>query len=355
VRYLSRYWRVCVTLFVATLVIHVALCVVLDPMPFSFEMKKTDLAAQKLQVDQFQPPLYPLFVRAMYGLFGPKNYRAVFAAQGIASALIAPLLFILTAHIAGPSSAYAAGVIGALYPNFTLYNLTLLESSFGVLLVTLLLLIMVLECDETHRAVAAAVTAGCGIMLMPVFLYLLPGLLVFIKKRRVFIATLFVVLLPIFIHNVKWHRKFVPIYHRWTWAVDLRKYQDEGGRVMEKLYRNATSLFRHPSITAHHDNADRSALTMKYIGYYSYLILILTGLAGLVRFYGREHRSIVIPVAVYVLLLILVGRFDLEYRVLVEPLLVVFASVIIGDHIVPALSAHHHGGVHDERRLDQNA
>lgn len=354
VRYLSRYWKICVALFIIALVIRIAICSTLEPNPFSLKMKKTDHAAQTLSVNQFQPPLYPIFIRAVYCIFGMKNYRAVFIIQGIASALAAPLLFLLVACLGSLPAAYAAGVIAAMYPNFILHNLTLLESSFGILLNTLLMLIMLIECKESHRAIAAAVITGLGIMLMPVFLFILPGLLFILKERKVFLAVLFIMLLPLFIYNVKWHRKFVPIFHRWTWAIDLRRYQAEGARIIEKIYNNAASLFRHPSRIAYDEGIDRNVLTTNYVRYYSYIVLLITGLIGLIRCYRREHRGIVIPFLSFVLLLIFFGRFDIESRVLVEPIMVVYLSILIGNRLVHASAAEQHGGVQDQRRLNQN-
>jgi hypothetical protein len=317
-------------------------------------MKKSELAARSMRLDQFQPPFYPLFIRVMYLLFGSKNFKAVTIVQSIASAITIPLLFLLALHIATPSAAYAAGAIGIVYPNFSLHNLALLESSFGILLITALMLIMLFECEEKHRAIAAAVTIGCGIMLMPVFLYLVPGLLFVLEKRKIFILTLVIMLLPLFIHNIKLHRKFVPLFHRWTWAVNLRMYQHEGAHIIEKIYRNAASLFRHPSTTAFHGKVDRVYLTIHYVSYYSYITVLITGLIGLIRCFRSEHEKIVVPIAGYVLLLILIGRFDLEYRVLIEPFAVLFLAILIGDRLIPASSADQYGGIHDEGRFYQN-
>lgn len=343
---LSRYWKIIVALFIVALVIRIVFCATLEPRPFSFKMKKNDFVAQTLTINKHQPPLYPLFIRTAYGLFGFKNYRALFIVQGIVSALVVPLLFLLVTHISTPATAFTAGTIAALYPNFVLHNITLLENSIGIFLTTVLMFILLIDCKESNRAIAAAVTTGIGIMLMPVFLYLLPGLLFVLKKRKLYLVVLTIVLLPLVIHNSVLNQKFVPLFNRSTWAIDLQTYQNEDITLMDTMYLKIATLFRKESKLVYHEGIDRTLIAKIYISYYSYILLLIAGMIGMIRFYRKEHRSIVFPMLSFVFLLVFIGRFDLEYRVLLEPLLIVYLSILlthrVGDVSSTALPADQH-------------
>ena len=112
--------------------------------------------------------------------------------------------------------------------------------------------------------------------------------------------------------------------------------------LIEKIYNNAASLFRHQSKIADYAGINKSVMLKNYIGYYSYIILLITGLIGLTRFYRKAQRNIVIPYLVFVLLLIFIGRFDITFRALLEPLLIVYLSIILTNHFIPAFPANKH-------------
>jgi hypothetical protein len=194
-------------------------------------------------LDTYRAPLYPLFLRAVYSIFGGYNYRAVFVIQAIIGAITSLFVYLAACRLWNRRAGLIAALIYAIYPHFILYNVTTLTETLGLFFIAVIILVAVMDIPAGRKAAALAVAVGVGTLLKPAFLFLAPGLLATVRRRWLFIA--------------------------------------------------------------------------------------LLGFAGLARLYRREHRPIVAPIAGYVLLVIFFSIFKFRFRLLMEPLLVLYASALL--------------------------
>ena len=75
-----------------------------------------------------------------------------------------------------------------------------------------------------------------------------------------------------------------------------------------------------------------SVRNFNYINTYSYIIIMLIGMAGLIKYGNRENLRTMAPVLTYIVLLIFFTRIHdkIESRVLWEPMLIVYGAILIG-------------------------
>jgi hypothetical protein len=69
---------------------------------------------------------------------------------------------------------------------------------------------------------------------------------------------------------------------------------------------------------------------MQYIMLYGYLPVAALGFIGLARLYDRRNRIIAITTGIYLLCSVLLAIFKFRYRLLAEPMLIMYASLLIG-------------------------
>ena len=109
------------------------------------------------------PPAYPLFLRAIYALFGKGSYRAVFVVQGLIGAFTAVMIGWIGARVGNVGVGATAGGIAALYPNFIVYSLTTLTETFGLFCVTALSVVLVAEMGVITPPVGINVYVVAGV------------------------------------------------------------------------------------------------------------------------------------------------------------------------------------------------
>ena len=96
-------------------------------------------------------------------------------------------------------------------------------------------------------------------------------------------------------------------------------------RIIDNLYNNAAVL-----LSRGWDKQQRVDLTgTVYMARYGYVILMTAGLAGLIRYVRREQRKLLLPILGYFLVIVLFSRFLFEKRPLIEPVLVIYAGVLL--------------------------
>ena len=143
---------------------------------------------------QTKPPVYPLFLAAVFGVFGHGDFP-VKLLQCILSALTAVLITVACSKMFSAETAVTAGLISALYPPFIIYsNLKLSETLFTFLLITDCL--MLIKSFETlkpkHFALAGilmGITTLCRATTIFFAVFLLPAVL-FAKDRKKFLKGL---------------------------------------------------------------------------------------------------------------------------------------------------------------------
>jgi hypothetical protein len=258
--------------------------------------------------------------------------------QGLFGALAVLLIFAVTARIFDACSAAVASLIAAVYLNFIVYGVTLDPNFHGVYRLVLVTAVLVSGLGSRYKSILCGVIVGLGTMMQPHFLFLAPGLLVILADRKAFLGTLALVLLPFTIRNSIMSGSPVPVYPASVFGLGLENFLGLEDRlaVVDKLYNNAAVL-----LSRGWDKQQRIDLAgIVYMARYGYVLLMLAGLAGLIRYYRKEQKALLYPVLGYFLVLALLSRFVFEQRSFVEPLLVIYAGVLVtgaGRHIAAGL------------------
>jgi hypothetical protein len=224
-----------------------------------------------------------------------------------------------------------AASITAIYPNFIIYNLDVLPRSLGLLLVVFLMYLAVAKPGGNFSSFMSAAINGLGILLNPIFVYLTPGLFAAVKRRISFIIVLAAVLTPWIARNAVVYKKLVPVYEPAVYEFDVRKYSKfkEGWGTVHDLYNSLASIFSRGFIEPLDFGADTVKRNSTYATHYAYIAVMLLGLTGLIRHYRRDHRGAVFPIAGYAVLLTLLSTFELVHRAFLEPMFIVYASILL--------------------------
>jgi Flp pilus assembly protein TadD len=137
-----------------------------------------------LEVPYYQPPLYPMFLGAVYAVTGGSS-TAPRVVQAILGALTTLLVWAIGARIAGPRAGWIAGLMFALYGPVLYYEGELLPPAF-VLATSTGALLLLLRADETGRAapwLSAALLLGLSTAARPTALLLAIGIAVWWIRR----------------------------------------------------------------------------------------------------------------------------------------------------------------------------
>jgi hypothetical protein len=276
-------------------------------------------------------PLYPLFLRAVYSMFGAGNYTALFLAQGILSALVVVLMYATFARICGRAAGLIAAAISALYPNFIVDNLTVQTGGLSVLVVVALMAAATARMGARKKAALSAALVALGILLEPLLVCLAPGALLASRKKKLFVIVLLLALAPFVVIDAAREQQVEPVYTVSTFGLGIDNFVNTKGwwHSIDRVYNCASAVLTkgHTDEAAITNGAGGSGV---YAAIYAYAIVMLLGLVGLARYYRREQARVVLPVLVYIGLLVLFSRFELRYRAPFEPVLIGYAAALFG-------------------------
>lgn len=320
-------WKILLVLFVVALGVRVYVAFTYDTPPTQRDVAMMIRLAHDGGFDQFTPPLYPAFLRGIFILFGKSNFTAVYLVQGILNALMALMMFGIVTHVCNKTAGIIAAALCAVYPNFLIYNIVILDQSLSLFFVCLLLAIVVTDLKDLYKSVTSAIIIGLAILVKPVFLLFVPGLLVVLKKRKVFLLVMLIVLLPWGIRNMTVHQKFMPVFHPSSYQVNLQNYIGHKHKlaIVDKLYHNGAVIFSRGW-------SKMQKVQLKsyiYAARYGYMVVMMLGLIGLTKYYQKEQRYAFLPVLGYFLLIIFFSQFKFNLRTLIEPLLIMYSAVLI--------------------------
>ncbi len=134
-------------------------------------------------------PIYPLFLAAVYKIFG-HSYPAVKIIQAVISMFTCLLIFLLAVKLTGSRiTAMIAFAVSAIYPYFIYYNAYLLMETLLVFFSVLMMLAIIVESTKPSKlsSIVLGVTFGLSILVKPVFLLYIPlvllGMLVVWKQK----------------------------------------------------------------------------------------------------------------------------------------------------------------------------
>lgn len=328
-----------------------------------YDMLRYNKLALQPGLSYAPPPGYPLFLRVIYMIFGDMNFRAVYIVQSLISALAVLLVFRVTARVGSRRAGLMAAWAAALYPNFIVFNLITLTETIGVLFVMLLLDIMTSDRDETKNSILAALNLCTGFFFRPSLIFFWPGVLWCVRKRKVFVMVTAVIIVAWVSYGAvsgKSSRRFARgVYktynpaQRGSWALELkdtslgredlpsRTYLESAfdfivhnkWETIDIIYYKLTVLvsrgysnYTVSKLVGRHRNLDQTL-------YYCYLPVMILGFTGLIRMYNRKTRYLAIPMLSYLVFNILLSIFKARYRLMIEPGLIVFASLFVDERI----------------------
>lgn len=311
--------------------IYFALAVEQSPLP-NEDLKLNNLALSGgLNADK--APLYPLFLRSVYKLFGSSNFKAVYMIQGVMNTITVVLMYILGSKLCSSREGLIAASITAIYPQFLSHGVSINPTSFGIFVVVLLMLITISRYTERFKAIALGVLVGIGILIKPLYAFLLPGTFIIAKNKLVFLITMLVLLTPLAVRNSVVENHFIPVYKPYAYGVDMMKYRQRYGesRTIEALYANAQYILRKDFQDKLKSDLKDEVRNVNYTYTYSYIIIMLLGLAGLFKYGRRKHLPVILPVLGYMILLVFFSNLfnKPQARFLWEPVLITYGAILL--------------------------
>lgn len=343
----------------AAVVIRVYVALRCTAIPGYSDMALYNAAALRGGFPTSSPPGYPLFLKAIYAIFGAHNYTAVFVAQSLISALTVLLIYRVTSAVASRRAGLLAAGIAAVYPNLIAYNLTTLTETFGVFFVMILFFILVAAIPERTRSILAAVAIFFGFVFRPVVFLFAPGVFLGIKRRWTFALAAVVLLTPLIAFEMtvgkSFQRSAVAIYETYHPSSDgsqlihpdstalrsdtlssavylkaaLANIAHNRWKAIDNVYSKATVLFSRGWDTFVLEPIVGSGTLAYYVWAYAYLPVLVFGFIGMARLYGRGNRMIALPALSYAVLVVLFFLFKFRYRLPIEPVLIIYTSMLL--------------------------
>lgn len=320
-------WKFLAALLVISIVPRILFAVKFGVTPVRHETLRLLALAEKGGFGPGDPPLYPLFMRSVFTLFGGTNPNALYIVQGIIGAATLYLLYAVMNRICSHRVAIITAGIAAVYPSFLIYGVTIDPGFLGIFMFVLMTAVIVSDLREPHKSIAAAIATGLAIMIQPYLLLILPGVLLVIEKRRVFLLAVVAMLIPLTIRNSIVYGSFLPVFHPSVFDLGIGNFAGLEDRLMfvDNLYHNGSIL-----ISRGWDKQKKVDFAgIIYTARYAYVLLMAMGLAGLIRHYSSSQRKLLLPVVGYFLMLIVFSTFRFQQRLIIEPVLIAYTGILL--------------------------
>ncbi|MBN1163866.1 MAG: glycosyltransferase family 39 protein [Candidatus Krumholzibacteriota bacterium] len=328
-----------------------------------FDMARYNNIALGPELSFAPPPGYPLFLKITYLLFGRLNFRAVYLLQSIISALTVLIFYRVTVRAGGRRTALLAAAAAALYPNFIVFNLITLTETIGIFFVLLLFLVLTDEQSENKRSILSALILCAGYLIRPALIFFWPGTLLCLKKKKWFVVVTIIIIGAWVSYGSitgkgsrRFARGFYKTYNpsqRGSKALELRDTMLGREDLPSSAYlRSALDFIVHNRwetvdiiyyklkvlVSRGYSNYTVSQMvkenrTLSQILYYGYLPVMIFGFCGLVRLFDKRTRALAIPLISYLFFNILLSIFKARYRLMIEPGLIIFGSLFIGERL----------------------
>ena len=381
VKHISNRNAALLVIVLLALVFRLYLAVDCTAAPDFSDMETYNLLALQGGVSVVPPPGYPLFLRAIYGVFGPRNYLAVFVIQGIISALTVWLIFLVAGKAANFRTAVIAAAIAAVYPNFLVYNLTTMSETLGLFLAVLIFYLLVSDARDSVKAVAGALLLVAACTVRPVLIYFWPGMLLGLKKRTLFIVATVLLVSPWAIYSVSTGnvtnrpgRTFYKTYNPESNGKQYVKFVDtplSRTDLPNRVYfREAFGFIAHNKWKTIDIIYNKAAMIFSrgwdqhfmqrvvgrddrwiFLMVYSFIPVMLLGIAGMIIDMDEKNGILAYLLISYLTAFVFLAIFKVRYRLLVEPIFIIFSAVfidrLVGDHRLSPERAAESGVVKD--------
>jgi 4-amino-4-deoxy-L-arabinose transferase-like glycosyltransferase len=306
------------------------------------------------------PPGYPLFLRTIYSIAGRENYKAVYIIQALISALTVWLIFLTARRVSGTTTALVAAGISALYPNFIMYNLTTMTETLALMITMLMFHATVSDQPGKKRSILSAAALFAGCIVRPAFLYFWPGMLAVQKQKRVFLIATATVVIPLAIIGMATgkasNRGALAFYKSYNPKADGKTYfdlteteigtrdlpssvylretarfiLDNKWKTIDIIYVKASKVFSRGWDNFVLRDQTEGQRFLRQLLQYAYLPVMILGFIGMIRFNDKRNRQLALPALSYLVFFILLAIFKVRYRLLIEPVLIIFTSITIG-------------------------
>ncbi len=286
-------------------------------------------------VDSASPPLYILFLRICLGIFGRGAAKAAFILKAVVGTVSVALVYYIATAISDRTTAVISAAASALYINYMMAGLALSPRVPGILFLFAVTLILIRARESGRGNLIAGAVLGLGILVDPYLLLFAPGLLLVSRKRWKFLVSLLIVLMPWALRNSIREGIPVPVYSPEALEVDLARWKvgnfKDLSSLVDKLYINASMLcsrgagWVEPPGSTTSENIRHSTT----FGAYLYLVTVLSGLVGLLRYHSRDHIPLLYPALIYLGLLVLFSTCRNTNRLLAEHVALFYMAVLL--------------------------
>ncbi len=341
------------------LAIRLVFALTCDNKPEESDMETYNRLALEAPLSVYPPPGYPLFLKTVYAIFGTRNYRAAFAAQGIVSALSILLIYWITMKASSRRAGLIAAGIAAVYPNLIIFNLTTMTETLSVFCYLLVAAALALPIRPRRQAMITAVVYISTFLVRPVFIYAWPGVLLAAKRRLVFLLAFLALLSPAVIYGIiegtavkfpvialyKTYNKRSNGYQNLSLkALPLGEEERSAGTYLRevgsfiKTNRRQTIDIIHGKLRKLFGRGWDTLVLKPIVGdsrhfkellMYGYIPVMLLGFIGMIRCYGERNRHIALTMLGYLVFLILLAPFKFRYRLVIEPHLIMYGGILV--------------------------
>jgi hypothetical protein len=176
-----------------------------------FASPYTDLAIPSAQ----QPPLYPLFMAGVFGLFGPFSKGSLYVilvVNSVAGGLTALFIGRVGVQCVSPFAARLAAWIWSLFAPIAVTDITLSGYAFAALAVVVWLNVVPNLASKTRNSILLGIAVGFMLLLNPVLMLLVPASALWLNKKQVLVtlATALLCLTPWDVRNYRVMGHFYP-------------------------------------------------------------------------------------------------------------------------------------------------
>ncbi len=286
-------------------------------------------------VDSSSPPLYILFLRVCLGIFGRGAAKAAFVFKGIIGTVSVALIYYIAREISDRTTAVISAVIAAIYVHYIMAALALSPRVPGIMVILAVTLILIRVKEGKRGNGLAGAILGLGILVDPYLLLFVPGFLLVSRKRSFFAAALLGVVMPWMIRNSVREGAIMPVYAPDALELDLSTWvvrELEGLYLfVDKIYVNAASI---PSrgagwVEPSGSVVDEKIRNISMFGNYFYMVTVLCGLVGMLRYHSKEQRLLLLPALIYLGLLVLFSTCRNSNRLLAEHIAIFYAAILL--------------------------
>ncbi|MDD4856611.1 MAG: glycosyltransferase family 39 protein [Candidatus Krumholzibacteria bacterium] len=319
------------SIFLLALLLRVALGIAVREPVDRGDMARYESLAIEGGLSTQQEPLYPLLLRLIYRLFGVHDHRAIFTIQGFMSAIVVLLAYSFTLGMFDRKAALIAALLCAVYPNFILYNLTVLPETALILMTASIAAVAASGMRDASKACIGGAVTGVGILTSASFAFFVPGLLIVLKRRLLFLLALAITVAPWIARNAVVYGKLAPIYDTSSFNIGVAQYSRGWMGDIESVYSRTAALYQwHWGESSLKQDGGTRTIPVFAIRKFSFLAILLFGCIAIARYIRREHLRVILPALIFVALQIMIAMvYTIRYRALLEIFLIAYIGFLL--------------------------